>query len=246
MKSQQIAGYAASQSATQARPEKRIALHPVDRDLADYNDRMDWADAPADQLFRACACAASTAAWKEFMRRYHPLLTAAAVRVSRRWGKGTADEIDDIVQEIYIKLCSDGSRVLTDFQVVRPGEEFGYLKVVATNHAHDYYRRRSASKRGRDMASLEDNLGVAVTDAGMERRLALAEVEKALLAGTQTQTGRRDRGIFRLYYQQGMTAKAIAELPGVELTQKGVEGVLHRLTGAVRRVLRPQQESDPS
>lgn len=180
------------------------------------------------------------------MRRYHPLLTAAAVRVSRRWGNGTPDEIDDIVQEIYIKLCSDGGRVLASFQTGRPGEEFGYLKVVSTNHAQDYYRKRAAGKRGlRNTKSLEESHGVEAADTGIDRRLALAEVDRVLLDQTQTQTGPRDRGIFRLYYQQGMTAKAIAQLPGVQLSQKGVESVLQRLTDAIRRTLRPQQESDP-
>ena len=174
------------------------------------------------------------------MRRYHPLLTAAAIRVSRRWGKGTPDEIDDILQDIYMKLCSGRASVLTSFQSDTPGEEFGYLKVVATNQAHDYCRRRSANKRGAwRTESLEDARGLAAADVNLEQRLALAEVDKALLDHTKAQNGSRDRGIFRLYYQQGMTAKAIAKLPGMELSQKGVESVLQRLTEAIRQTLRP-------
>jgi RNA polymerase sigma-70 factor (ECF subfamily) len=174
------------------------------------------------------------------MRRYHSLLTAAAIRVSRRWGKGTADEMDDIVQEIYIKLCSEDARILATFQAVTPEAEFGYLKVVATNLAHDYFRKRSATKRGAwRTQSLEDAHGVAAADTSMNQRLALAEVDRALLNHTQSENGSRDRGIFRLYYQHGMTSKAIAELPGVELSQKGVEGVLQRLTKAIRQALQP-------
>ena len=222
-----------------------LTARPLFQPSSAYNDRVDWADVPADQLLRACAKPDSTAAWKEFMRRYHGVLAAAAMRVSRHWGKGTADEIDDIVQDIYMKLCADGGRVLTSFQAVRLGEEFGYLKVVATHHAQDYYRKRAASKRGqRNTESLEDSHGVAAPDGGLERKLALAEVDKVLWTQTQTQTGHRDRGIFRLYYQQGMTAKAIAQLPGVQLSPKGVESVLQRLTDGIRKSLRLQQESE--
>jgi RNA polymerase sigma-70 factor (ECF subfamily) len=45
----------------------------------------------------------------------------------------------------------------------------------------------------------------------------------------------RDRLIFWLYYQQGMSAKAIAALPTVGLTAKGVESALLRLTRQVRK-----------
>jgi RNA polymerase sigma-70 factor (ECF subfamily) len=40
--------------------------------------------------------------------------------------------------------------------------------------------------------------------------------------------------IFWLYYEQGMTAKAIAALPSINLTSKGVESAISRLTRLVR------------
>lgn len=209
-----------------------------------YNDEMDWADLPADQLLQACGQPHSSGAWEEFMRRYHPLLTSAGIRVSHRWGNGSSQEIDDIVQEMYLKLCADGARILTRFQATTPDSVFGYLKVVATNLAHDYFRKRSASKRGAwRTASLDEVRDVAAAGSDLDQQLALAEVDKLLLSHTQTQNGSRDRGIFRLYYQHGLTAQAIAELPGVQLSPKGVEGVLHRLTKAVRQTLQPKQES---
>ena len=178
------------------------------------------------------------------MKRYHALLTSAAIRVSHRWGSGSSQEIDDIVQEIYLKLCADGARILTRFQATTPDSVFGYLKVVATNLAHDYFRKRSASKRGsRQTASLDEMHNVAAAESDLDQKLALAEVDTLLVSHTQSENGSRDRGIFRLYYQHGMTAQAIAELPGVQLSPKGVEGVLHRLTKAVRQTLQQKQET---
>ena len=179
------------------------------------------------------------------MRRFHALLTSAAIRVSHRWGTGTAQEIDDIVQEIYLKLCADRARVFAHFKSATPDAVFGYLKVVATNLAHDYFRKRSASKRGAwQTASLDEVRDVAGKSSDIEQQLAIAEVDKLLLSHTQNENGSRDRGIFRLYYQHGMTAQAIAGLPGVGLSQKGVEAVLHRLTKAIRQTLQPKQEND--
>ena len=50
------------------------------------------------------------------------------------------------------------------------------------------------------------------------------------------ETVARDRLIFWMYYRQGFTAKAIAAIPSISLTVKGVEGVIQRLTGQLRRI----------
>ena len=47
------------------------------------------------------------------MRRYHAIIVASALRVSRRWGMGTSEEVDDVVQEIYLKFWADDGRVLS-------------------------------------------------------------------------------------------------------------------------------------
>lgn len=40
--------------------------------------------------------------------------------------------------------------------------------------------------------------------------------------------------IFLLYYRQGLTASEIAALPSLDLTTKGVESVIARLTYMIR------------
>jgi RNA polymerase sigma-70 factor (ECF subfamily) len=170
------------------------------------------------------------------MGRYHPVISAAAVRASQQWGQGFSDEIDDIVQEIYLRICADRARILSSFRDPRPEALFGYLKVVATNIAHDFFRRRYAAKRGVAATASTATIGdVPAPFQDMTRQLSLAEIDRMLISLTeQSDNGRRDRTVFRLYYRQGMTAQAIAALPGIGLTSKGVEGVLHRLTKAIR------------
>ena len=176
------------------------------------------------------------------MRRYHAVLTGAAVRVSNRWGQGSPAEVDDVVQEIYLKFCADGARILTSFHESRPEAVFGYLKVVATNVARDWFRKGLAAKRSVGLTeNLDEADNVAAPGNDVERQLTLAEVDELLIRHTQTETGSRDRAIFRLYYKQGMTARAIADLPGTGLSAKGVEGVLHRITALIRRSINPAQ-----
>lgn len=180
------------------------------------------------------------------MRRYHPVLTAAASRVSRKWGRPGPEEVDDIVQEIYLRMCADRARILTTFQDPRPEAMFGYLKVVSTNIAHDFYRRRSAAKRGAEkISSVDDAADVPAPFHDIYRRLSLAEIEQTLMAQTEhKENGTRDRAVFRLYYRHGMTAQAIADLPGMGLNPKGVEGVLHRLTKTIRQAFGQAQGFD--
>ena len=169
------------------------------------------------------------------MRRYHPVVTAAAVRVCRRWGSGTREEIEDVVQEIYLRICANQGRILMSFRDSRPEAVFGFLKVTSTNIAHDVFRRQSAVKRGgAHTRSIEEVADLPGAAADLDRGLTLAEVESALVAQTQSENGPRDRQVFLLYYRHGMTAEAIAQLPGIDLTTKGVESLLHRLTKLIR------------
>ncbi|MGP8247041.1 MAG: hypothetical protein ACLQVN_21300 [Bryobacteraceae bacterium] len=94
---------------------------------------MDWAELTPQELIRACAEGGGAAAWAEFIGRYDAVLRAAAFTVARRWGRGSQQERDDLIQEIYLKLCANGAQVLVSLWDVRGEAIFGYLKVLATN-----------------------------------------------------------------------------------------------------------------
>ena len=184
------------------------------------------------------------------MRRYHGVITSAAVRVSRQWGDGSSEEIDDVVQEIYLKLYGERRRIFAPFQATHPDAVFGFIKVVATNAARDFFRSKEAGKRGAAVTeALREVLDQTRAPADLERSVSVNELHRLVVEYTQNENGERDRAIFRLYYREGMTAGAISRLPGVELNQKGVEAVLHRLTKAIREAVsraNPRQEMGAS
>jgi RNA polymerase sigma-70 factor (ECF subfamily) len=208
---------------------------------------VNWPGLPADELIRACATAASRKAWEEFIERYHGVITSAAVRVSRRWGDGSSEEIDDVVQEIYLKLYTDRARIFAEFQASHPDAAFGFIKVVATNAARDFFRSKTAGKRGAAVTdALAESSQHVQGPAGLERSVSVGELYRLVDKHTQYANGSRDRAIFHLYYRDGMTAQAISTLPGLDLNVKGVEAVLHRLTKVIRDAVAdvdPQQES---
>lgn len=204
----------------------------------------DYASVQTDQLIRACVSGESTEAWQEFVRRFHRLIAAMVLRTSRRWGEFTPEVIDDIVQDTYLKLCDDDCQMLREFAPRFNGSFSAYLKVVTANTAHDYFKARHAAKRG--SGRLDEDLSTALSADGqegtgsqkrMERDILLRNVDELLRFRASGPSGERDRTVFWLYYRQGMTAQAIASLPFIELSTKGVESLIWRLTKLVQSEL---------
>jgi RNA polymerase sigma-70 factor, ECF subfamily len=180
------------------------------------------------------------AAWKEFVFRYHQVISVTVLRTARRWGDSSKAVVDDLIGDTYLKLCADDFALLRHFEFRTDAGIYGYLKVVAANVVHDYFRQRHAKKRGVEV-TIEDVYATAdpPNPGGadeIERSVLMKEVEEALFEVTGPE-GERDRTIFWLYYRQGFPANAIAELGSIGLTTKGIESAIHRLTKAVRERL---------
>lgn len=195
----------------------------------------------AEELIRACAESNDSAAWEEFVARFHRPVSLSIVRAAYQWGAIPQQIVDDLVQETYLKLCTDKCRLLREFAIQHPEAVMGYIKTVAVNVAHDHFKSLHSQKRGSgETAQLQEDFepqaqsGDTGGQAAMEREILLAEIDRCLETCSEGPDQERDRLIFWLHYQQGMSAKAIAALPTVGLTAKGVESAIFRLTRQVR------------
>jgi RNA polymerase sigma-70 factor (ECF subfamily) len=208
---------------------------------------MDYASLQPEELIRICIHTGHASAWEEFIRRFNPLIARVVVRTARRWGGSSRSVLDDLVQETYLKLCAENCRLLRTFESRQADAIYGYLKVVTTNVVHDHFKAAHAAKRGageptKDLEIQEiDSVNVQQTtlssQASLERDILLKEIDHQLIRSVPPDDLQRSRLIFWLYYRSGMTASAIASLPHVGLSTKGVESVLLRLTRSVRRAL---------
>jgi RNA polymerase sigma-70 factor (ECF subfamily) len=202
--------------------------------------QVDYASLAAVELVRLCAKQQDAASWTEFIRRFNGVIATVAYRVARRWGENAQAVVDDLVQETYLKLCSDQARILRDFRSSHPDAIFGFLKVVAANVANDHFKRLHTGKRGADVtgpwehAERAAKAGGPGDPASMERAMLIQEIDSYLHLEVSPETRERDCAIFSLYYRQGWTAKEIAALPSIGLSVKGVESILHRLMRLVR------------
>ena len=194
-----------------------------------------------EELIRACAESNDGAAWGEFVARFQRPISLSIQRTACQWGTVLPQIVDDLVQETYLKVCADRCRLLLDFATRHPDLAIAYIKTIAVNVAHDHFKSLHSQKRGEgetdqlpEDAELPTHSGRLGAPGAMEREVLLEEINRCVETCSAGPDQERDCLIFWLYYQQGMTAKAIAALPTVRLTAKGVEAAIFRLTRQVR------------
>jgi RNA polymerase sigma-70 factor (ECF subfamily) len=195
------------------------------------------------ELIRACIDGGDEATWEEFVRRFRPVISVVVCRTVRRFGEWTPQLIDDLVQESFLKLCANRCQILRTFTPQFEESIFGLLKTVAFSVTLDYFRSSKALIRGAGRKELALDTYLESTVAGkdglpqVERQFLLNEIDSYLSSQSDLEVSKRDQQIFWLYYRHGMTARAIAEIPRIGLSPKGVESVIQRLSSLVRRAL---------
>jgi RNA polymerase sigma-70 factor (ECF subfamily) len=169
------------------------------------------------------------------------VIAAAVLRTARRWGDPSPSQIDDLVQDTYLKLCEDDSRLLRSFRSRREDSIYGFVKVVAANIVHDHYKSAWAVKRGASQTeAIVEPLQVDPRTIGpdsfnrVSQRLQLDKIDKVLRLVTTGKDQERKIMIFWLRHRQGLTASEIASIPEIGLTTEGVESVLLRLSSMIR------------
>src|SRR6266568_1344965 len=186
----------------------------------------------AEQLIRSCAELHDGAAWDEFVARFHKPISLSIIRTAYQWNQPPQKVVDDLVQETYLKLCADKCQALLEFAVQHPEAVPGYVKTIAVNVTHDYFKSVHSQKRGGgDVGQPPEDVEPRAPEGSLggqeaiEREVLLKQISQCLETCIEGPDRERDCLIFWLYYQQGLSAKAIAALPTVGLSGKGVESV---------------------
>lgn len=135
-------------------------------------------------------------AWDGFVRRYAGLVTSAVRGVSR-------DRMDaeDLVQEVFARLCKDGFRLLKTYDAARAGLST-WLTIVARSTARDALRRRQVP--------------VTPLDAVPESMLATGGAPPEKLRLPDGLLSPRQKLVLSLLYDRDMEVAEIAEALGVD------------------------------
>jgi RNA polymerase sigma-70 factor (ECF subfamily) len=213
----------------------------------------DYSTISIEDLLRRCSISGEIEAWEEFVRRFHRVIATVVLRTARRWGDSSKQTVDDLIQETYLKLCVNDYRILRDFDHREADAFVGYVKVVAANMVRDHFKSSYSKKRGANkIDSLAEGF-VPVAEEGdegtaeaIEHSVLMNDVERHLQGCISGPDEGRNSKVFWLYYRVGLSAAAIAALPGIGLSTKGVESLIFRITGELRKQIMPPSSDSPT
>jgi RNA polymerase sigma factor (sigma-70 family) len=136
-------------------------------------------------------------AWEAFVRRYAGLVAAAVRGVARE-----AAEVEDLAQEVFLRLCKDDFRLLRSYDPTRAGLST-WITIVARSTARDAMRRHRPV--------------LTPIDAVPEGRLAVDPVEPAQkLKLPDALLSPRQREILTMLYDREMEVAEIAAALGID------------------------------
>lgn len=194
---------------------------------------QEFATSHTDQLLRRCT-EGDGRAWLELVDRYRPAILRVMAKAA---SPTTVEDLRDLEQEVWTRLLHRDQQPLRRLR--RPTEATlrAFLCTVALNVARD--ARRRAGRRPQLEVTQEGELADWPDGTDLETLLADRQRHRQALEAARAEVGdeERDLLIFELYFRDGATASEIAAFPGIDLSVKGVETVLFRLTRKVRQRL---------
>lgn len=195
---------------------------------------MSYSSFSTQDLIEECFRTGSEEAWKAFVERFNRFIEAVVYRTARRHGLTARARLEDLVQEVYLKLYAERTRLLGRFDAKYPDVFYGFLKTFAANLVQDHFKASTARKRGYGVApqSLTDHTWISGSRGDhMDQRLLLLEIDTELI---NARFSNEERLLFWLYYRNGFTAAALSQRPATTLSLKGVESLLGRMARSVR------------
>ena len=136
-------------------------------------------------------------AWESFVRRYGGLIVAAVRGIAQSHG-----EVEDLTQEVFVRLCKDDFRLLRNYDPARAGLST-WLTIVARSTARDALRRRRAES--------------VPIEAVPEAQLAVDPVEPVQkLKLPEALLSPRQREILAMLYDREMDVADIARALGID------------------------------
>ena len=137
------------------------------------------------------------AAWENFVRRYGGLIVAAVRSLVPPPG-----EIEDLTQDVFVRLCKDDFRLLRSYDPTRAALST-WLTIVARSTARDALRRRRPE--------------AVPIESVPEARLAVDPVEPPVrLKLPEALLSPRQREILGMLYDREMDVAEIARVLGID------------------------------
>lgn len=161
--------------------------------------------------------------WDRFVARYAAVIYAAVRR--KLVSAGAVDDTDDVVQDVFVRLCGRDFHLLRNYD---PGRArlTTWLTVVSTSVSIDHLRRRKAPSSGLDEVP---EAVLAVEDKRVEK----IKIPPDLLSGRQAL-------VVEMLYQREMDVSEAARALGID--PQTVRSTHHKALTKLRAHFRGREE----
>ena len=192
------------------------------------------------EILRDCLREPGSAHCDVFVRRTRPVIAQTVNRTLARYSFSSQCLPEDLLQDIFLKLCEGNKKVLRAFRGADSVSLCAYLRAIAASVTIDFINSAQTKTHGGDAQtdSLDDpDSGIVVPDktplARMELQFLLDRVKRCLIGWKE-----RDKTVFWLHHRSGYAPREIAAFPGLGLKRDGVEMLLYRLTKEVTKCVK--------
>jgi RNA polymerase sigma-70 factor (ECF subfamily) len=163
------------------------------------------------------------AAWDGFVARYAAVIFAAAHR--RLGPAGRANDVEDVVQEVFVKLCRNDFKLLRSYDPAR-AKVSTWLTVIATTTAIDHLRRHARPTQALEDAPASE---LAVDPPSFER----IKIPEGLLSTRQA-------AVLSLLYDRDLDPAEVGRLLGI--APQTVRSMHHKALTKLRAHFRQEED----
>jgi len=184
------------------------------------------------------------AAWRDFRKCYDPLVRLYLSRqlFSRSYAYRTKqinDVIQDLCQEVYMKLLLDDAAALCHFRGATEKSFRCFLNTICTNTTINFLRAKHTNRSRRanlEIQSEPDEENVLVfapstneTEEYLDAIFLIEEAVAILRKKYKSRDMERDIAIFKLFYFEKLTSNELVELNEFGLKKSGIETLVSRM-----------------
>lgn len=187
-----------------------------------------------EQIDLAACMAGDARAWDAFVRRAAPLVLA----IARRAARSTSSEIEDYVQEVFLRLVREDFRLLRAFDS-RKARLITYLAVITRSVVHERTRRRV-------LPVARDAMPEFIADRSADDAAARREVTESTERLPLEELSDQQRTVLILMHRQGLSVEEVARR--LDITAQTVRSAHHKAVSRLRTLLgvSPDGRKSPS
>ena len=201
---------------------------------------MNWPEIPDRKLIELCL-SGDEAAWREFLRRFQPIIIGVAYNTyrsrSRDNQRPSESALEDFLHAVLGKILGNDMRALRLFNWAHDNAFRGFLRVTTSNLVADHVRKENSEKR--DISKeipLDPSMPVAARPESVsaESQILLRQIANCLekhLDPYPDRTG--EIAMFLLYYGHGVTAMDISKVKKLDV--RTVENIIAKLVRVARK-----------